>query len=77
MSNFQKNGVSRMQNASSISEANHAFTKICSRCASHGLCGDCDSCPIAAAHAFTVDTFKLMEEVKHSRPRVPAPGFAR
>lgn len=73
MSNFQRNGVARQQNACSIADADRAFDKTCRTCASHGLCGDCDSCPIAAAHAFTVDTYKLLDEIRRT-PRIPVPA---
>ena len=69
MSGFERAGV-RIQNESeSIAEADRNFKKSCRICTSHGIwCGACDRCPIAAAHAFVVETFELVQSIEMGKP---------
>jgi len=69
MSGFARAGVRIQHESASIAEADRNFKKSCRICASHGFsCGACDRCPIAAAHAFVVETFGLVQSIEVGKP---------
>ena len=72
MTRFQQSGVDRQHESITQSESDRNFEKSCRLCASRGMCGDCDSCPIAAAHRFVSDTFRLVSEIERERRSRPA-----
>lgn len=67
MTRFQEVGVDRQHNSATPAESDRNFENSCKLCASRGMCGDCDNCPIAAAHKFVSDTFRLVSEIKRER----------
>ena len=72
MTRFQQVGVDRQHQSITPQESDRNFNQSCKLCASRGMCGDCASCPIAAAHRFVNDTFRLVSEIERERRSRPA-----
>ena len=67
MTRFQEVGVDRQHNSASQQESDRNFKNSCNRCVSRGSCGDCANCPIAAAHKFVTDTFRMVSQIERDR----------
>lgn len=64
---FENKGVQLQQDARSPYEARKRFEYSCGLCAARGNARNCASCPIADAHAITMDVFRFIANEDRNR----------